>query len=218
MALTKSDAEFSSERFRALVRDFKEESELLYRTLRQLCTEYPGHGEMKEVYAKVWLIGRGYATQIERKVKSENTPGSALSKVAKHILASGVEIDSLLRQLPDREERLTREVVQSILRVHGQFSNLLKSITSGHNARSFVSKYLHFHRPVVPIYDSVANASLTKLVRWHKDIDIQRVHPDEDDQYRWFVSRLLQLNERARAAGLDPTVRDLDWFLVGLAG
>jgi hypothetical protein len=32
------------------------------------------------------------------------------------------------------------------------------------------------------------------------------------------MSRLLQLNERARAAGLDPTVRDLDWFLVGLAG
>jgi hypothetical protein len=218
MAIAASEVPFPSEQFRKLVDSFEEESALLYSTLRRLCVEHPGHEERKEVFAKVWLIGRAYATQIERKVKSGNTPGSALSKVARHLLANGPEIDRLLAQIPAKEERLTRDVVPSVLRVHGTFTARLKSITEDHSARSFVSKYLHFHRPVVPIYDSVANANVTKLVRWRKDIDIEPVHPEEDDQYRWFISRLLQLNERARAAGLNPTVRDLDWFLVGLAG
>ena len=30
--------------------------------------------------------------------------------------------------------------------------------------RSFVSKYLHFHRPAIPIYDSVASKALSGLM------------------------------------------------------
>src|SRR5262249_5253784 len=131
MAATRSDAEFSSERFRKVVKDFEDESELIYSTIRRLCADRPGHKEIKEADAKVWLIGRAYAAQIERKVKTDLTPGSALSKVVRHMHAHGREIDLMLNEIPSDEAKLTADVVPAIMRVHGQFTVLLKPLTSG---------------------------------------------------------------------------------------
>jgi hypothetical protein len=189
---------------------------LVYETLRRLCLEHPHHDNLNVVCGKLWLIGRTYATQIERRIKSDGTQGSALWQLSTLVLKDGRKIDEWINELPSSEERLTPELAPVVLRVHGKFLHALKPLTKGHGARSFVSKYLHFHRPVVPIYDSVANAAVTKLVRWDKQLGADQRKLGGDEQYRWFIQRLLKLQEQLRAAGVDTTVRNLDWFLSGM--
>jgi len=59
------------------------------------------------------------------------------------------------------------EVVRAGQLVHGRLTEPLTGVTTdGKTPRSFVSKYLHFHNPVVPIYDSCALAGSVRLVRW----------------------------------------------------
>jgi hypothetical protein len=50
-------------------------------------------------YAKAFIIGRTYQTGIERKVPSDQTQGSGMSKAAAHILQRGSEIQQLFKQL-----------------------------------------------------------------------------------------------------------------------
>ncbi|MFO1079319.1 MAG: hypothetical protein U1E23_01645 [Reyranellaceae bacterium] len=186
----------------------------MYETLRRLCREHPEHKHYNEVSAKLWIIARTYATQIERKVSSDGSQGSSLATIAETLLKHGEEIDELLNHVSANAERLCDDLLPSIFRVHGALVQLLKPITGGSNVRSFASKYLHFHRPAVPIYDSVALSNLRKLVRWTPDLECDASAPEGDDEYRWFVLRLRRLNQRARSEGLDPTVRDLDWYLL----
>ncbi|HEX4785800.1 MAG TPA: hypothetical protein VH350_15775, partial [Candidatus Sulfotelmatobacter sp.] len=55
--------------------------------------------------------------------------------------------------------------IRELLTIHGLLLKLLTKITNREQlVRSFVSKYLHFHNPNVPIYDSVAAGFLPSIV------------------------------------------------------
>jgi hypothetical protein len=207
--------ELTIDGFQAAVDDSAAGWGLIYETLRRLCVDHPKHISIDEVSAKLWIIGRTYATQIERKVESKGTQGSSLSTIADHMLLHGKEIDRCIETIPPKTERLSAELMPNIFHVHGELVRLLAPVTRRNQSlRSFVSKYLHFHRPAIPIYDSVAKGNLQALVKWTADLDPFGAKPGEDDEYRWFVLRLRRLNEQAKALGLDPTVRELDWYLV----
>jgi hypothetical protein len=77
-----------------------------------------------------------------------------------------------------------------------------------------VSKYLHFHRPVMPIYDSVASQALSRLLRWRNAFDCASFGQPEDLDYRQFVMHFRQLSGLARQACIEASVKELDWYLL----
>jgi hypothetical protein len=80
--------------------------------------------------------------------------------------------------------------------------------------RSFVSKYLHFHRAIVPIYDRVAADTLNALLPWKKAYDCTPLDEAEDKDFRQYVMQLRQLNRAAERAGFAPKMMELDWYLL----
>ena len=207
---------FSPKRFRKSVKDYETRSALIYQTLERLCEEHPHHRSEKAIGAKVRIISRTFAAQIERKIRSDGSPGSSLRQLVSHFLVHGVDIDKWIKKIPNgSNHRMDAKAVPAILDVQSRLVNLLREITTNgeQSPRSFVSKYLHFHRPLVPIYDSVASSALKKLVPWQKCFDDGSVDPPGDEKYRRYVMRLWQLNGQAIKAGVDPTVRELDRYL-----
>jgi len=192
--------------------DYSQSWETIDRVLYQLCGRYPMHKDRLPVTAKVVIIGRTYATGIERKVQTTGAQGSSISQVVSCFVSHGKEIDAWLLQLKQIAEPLTSSDIKEILTVHGLILNLLRKLTiGGQAARSFVSKYLHFHNPTVPIYDSIADNFLPKLVRLRSDQIYTSEHADRT--YAAYVSRFAKLYEFA--SGTVPvTVRLLDYYLI----
>ena len=59
--------------------------------------------------------------------------------------------EGTLARLPQGAASLTSSNISDILNVHGLILKLLSGLTiDGQSARTFVSKYLHFHNPIVP--------------------------------------------------------------------
>jgi hypothetical protein len=77
---------------------------------------------------------------------------------------------------------------------------------------------MHFHNPAVPIFDSLASGALCSLVRWSNDMAVFGMPRSADEWYGWYVMRFLSLYEKLTAAGLKPTVRRIDYYLLSLAG
>jgi hypothetical protein len=73
------------------------------------------------------------------------------------VLALRSEVDPLIQQVRQLAEPLDLGKLATIVAVHGKFCDLVSRLAHGGKVLvSFASKYLHFHAPVVPIYDSWA--------------------------------------------------------------
>jgi hypothetical protein len=186
-------------------------------TLYRLCRENPGHADRSAVCAKLWIIGRTFATGIERKVKTDGTQGSSMSQVADHFCKHSTEIDSWFAELAGIAEPLDATKCKSIVSIHGRMVGLLCPITRrNQSTRSFVSKYMHFHNPAVPIFDSLAFGVLRGLARWNHSMALFEMPTEKDESYGWYVMRFLALYKQLEAAGLMPSVRHLDYYLLSL--
>jgi len=193
----------------AFDRDWGGVDEVLY----GLCREHPAHGDRRAVTAKLALIDRAYSAGFERRVSPP--PGEqAITVIADFVLAHANTIDSLVGRIASLQEPLTAVTMAEIVEVHGCFTRLLQGVaTDGKAPRSFAAKYLHFHHPVVPIYDSYATDRLIKLVRWDSG-QILFERPDEGDLDYWgFCVRFLRLYEACLRVDLDITVKSLDTWL-----
>lgn len=197
------------------------------RHLGRICREHPGHAVPAEVMMKVLLIGRGYAAGLERSIRADGSGRSGLLQATAHLTAHAEEIDLLLEGLPSEVDRLSARVLEPVLRVHGRLVEILRQITrDGKSTRSFASKYLHFHRPVFPIFDQYVVAHLPRLLR-SLPPEIRRPVPSGlfpapqcppiDRTYQAFVERMWQLQEAASAVGAEPTVKELDFLILQIA-
>jgi hypothetical protein len=190
-------------------RDWGAVDEILY----GICREHPGHRELRQVTAKIALIDRAYSAGFERRVTPP--PGQqAITVIANFVLAHAAQIDAIIGRLASLQEPLTADAMAEIVAEHGRFVALLREVTTDGTApRSFAAKYLHFHCPVVPIYDAYAAEALVKVVRWDSgDVPFER--PAEGDGEYWaFCVRFLRLYEACLQAGLDVTVKSLDAWL-----
>jgi hypothetical protein len=102
----------------------------------------------------------------------------------------------------------------AIVQVHWRFAGLLRQIpTRSTSPRSFAAKYLHFHCPVVPIYDSYAAARLIKLVPLREIAQPLAEPQGADVEYCDFCVRFWSLYEACRDADLTVTVKSLDTWL-----
>ena len=206
---------FSAEEFNDTCRRYGHTWRLLDKHLYSLCQQHPEHTNLAEICAKIWIIGRTYATGIERKIPSDGTQGSSMFQLANYMVDCSAELDTIFPSLSEIAEPLTPEKLYTIIDLHGQFVQLLRAITSdAQSARSFCSKYMHFHCPAVPIIDNYASKSLTKLVRWRKPFQIFKLPPAAEAVYAKYVLRFWQLYQEAQRTGVTLTVKHLDFYLL----
>ncbi|CAN5296137.1 hypothetical protein BH10PSE6_BH10PSE6_36330 [soil metagenome] len=181
--------------------------------LLRLCEAYPKHDDESQVIAKVALIGRTYATGIERAFKGGKKQGDALGKVVKHIHLNGAKLDAIISSVPAGTNELTENAIRSIVEAHFRFIELLQTCEDCQKTpRSFVSKYLHFHRPNVPIYDSYAAGIISKLLG--KSTQLRMRHEASDYDYARYVEKFWLLQERIFGAGERRSVKELDTYIL----
>jgi len=187
-------------------------------TLYELCHRYPGHRDPSELYAKIFIIGRTYATGIERKIASKGTQAGAMCRLIQHMLVHTTELDAIFTPLTCLTETLAPDTLRTIIDYHGRFVRLLQPLTrNAHSTRSFCSKYMHFHCPAVPIVDSYVTASLRHMAPWRRSFKLFDLPEGSDEHYWRYVLRFWQLYQQADHAGVRPTVRLLDFYVLYVA-
>ncbi|MGD0997110.1 MAG: hypothetical protein ABR941_02155 [Thermoleophilia bacterium] len=181
--------------------------------LHGICERHPGHSDRRAVTAKIALVDRAYSAGLERQVRP-NEGEQAIVKIAAFMLDQASEVDEIIAGLDALHEPLDKTAMTVVVVQHGRLTALLREITANHTAaRSFAAKYLHFHRPVVPIYESYAAARLIALVHWDgKQIPFEQP-PGSDDPYWDFCARFFRLYDACHQQRLSVTVKELDAYL-----
>jgi hypothetical protein len=186
--------------------------DILYR----ICREMPRHNDLGEVTAKLTIIGRSYSTGIERAIRSKHTQGSSVECLANYIWSNAGEVDKQLSRTCSFDcshAEHFREAVD----VHGRLVKMLNSICT-RSPRSFVSKYMHFHCPFVPIYDSYAQSGLSQAIRWRQTLEGAFESPKSaDGPYYRFCIRFWTLYREAIQVRPHALVKELDRYLCYLA-
>jgi hypothetical protein len=180
--------------------------------LYDLCRRRPSHDDFADVYTKVAVIGRVYEAGVARAWRGE---GDAESEVTHVLIEHADLIQNGLRRLENRP--FDQQTAAAIVELHGHIARAISNRTAGVFLVSFVSKYLHFHSPVVPIFDSNAQAAIGQLIDWAlvgPIRDALATLPEWTRAYRNFVAAFVVLYERAYAeTPLKPTVKELDHLL-----
>lgn len=208
----------TSERLASAAASFDHDWGGVDEVLYGICRQYPGHGVRREVITKVALIDRAYSAGLERQVIPD-AGSQAITKIADFVVDHGPEIDDIMAGLALLREPLDDAVTAEIATAHGRFLDLLRHIpTRGTSPRSFAAKYLHFHQPIVPIYDSYAAARLIKLMPWQAGKAAPAPPTDADAEYWDFCARFLRLYEACIAGGISVSVKGLDTYLWAVPG
>jgi hypothetical protein len=195
-------------RLRDAKADYKDRWKLIDTELYALCQRRRRHNDFDEVFSKVTIVGRVYAAGISRSWRGEGDPETGTARAL-------IEQAALIREgLRRREDRaFDRQTAGKIVELHGDVTRAV-SQRSGQLLTSFISKYLHFHSPVVPIFDARAQAAICKLVDRRRVRDVWTELPAGVPVYRNFVAAFVVLYERAYAeTTLKPSVKELDHLL-----
>jgi hypothetical protein len=182
--------------------------------LYAMCRKWPSHNDLSAVQSKVILIGRTFAAGLERKGGKDKRTG-ILETVANILFRNRSWLDAeILRLRPSRT--LTVETTEKISSLHGHTVHLLREGTkSGMNFRSFVSKYLHFHIPIVPIFDSRALQILDEWYPWTEFRDwVKMPRRKYDPVYARFLGQFVLYFSDLNELKLRPTVKSADQYLI----
>ncbi len=183
--------------------------------LYDLCSKNFEHTKEDVIVTKVLFIGRIYAAALERNKikKDENNTSFYFKTVAPKFKNS--EIDKRLRNLKSVDE-LTADNIPSVLETHNYLMETINKIT-GHNNRSFCSKYLHFHLPnLFFIYDSIALKNLRKYISKVPDHLNTILKCDNiDEEYAKFFCKCYDLKQKIeKDCKTKLTLRKLDNLLL----
>ena len=177
-----------------------------------LCGRRSRQNDFADVYTKVAMIGRVYEAGVARAWRGDGDPETEVDRV---LVEQADLIQTGLRRLQGRG--FDRQTAAAIVELHGHIARAISHRSGGVFLTSFVSKYLHFHCPIVPIYDSNAQDAIGELVDWKLVDPIREAMaklPEWARAYRNFVAAFVVLYERAYAeTSLKPTVKQLDHLL-----
>jgi hypothetical protein len=177
-----------------------------------LCRRRPRHDDFADVYTKVAVIGRVYAAGISRNSKAE---GDREASVANGLVTISTEITDQLSDIANAE--LDRSTFTQMLKLHAKVCQELLAHTGNTWQQSFVSKYLHFHCPIVPIFDSRAEGAIGRFVDWPTVYGLRTVVGRERGwpiRYYNFTTAFMVLYEQSHAeTNLKPSVKELDYLL-----
>jgi len=194
---------------------YAEEAETADRLLYDLCRRFPDHSSLEGTYAKVWVIGRTYATGIERHAKDMGK--GTLDAICRYLHACAPKLDRTILSLSEIDEPLSDDSFMRVADGHGKFVELLRpAMREGNTPRSFAAKYLHFHVPAVPIFDNVAADKLTKHYRMKNDMRVFPCPSNGDEEYYRYLLRFRLLYRELLDEGLDPSIREVDYLLWGV--
>jgi hypothetical protein len=188
-------------------------NDVLYR----MCAESPRHTVLADVVAKVGIIARAYATQLERHASRDGD--GAIIDVATALHHVGDELDERIDALRPRaghDEALGLDTLADLVQLHAWVGERVSSVLRGENSSpSFVSKYLHFHLPAVPIYDSRARTVVNGFypAYGNRNKHLPRIR-GADAAYHDFCNRFWSLWSEAERDGLTPSTRRLDQYLL----
>jgi hypothetical protein len=147
--------------------------------------------------------------------RSSHAPGDREVAMARGLTAQADLIESALGKLAGR--RFDRESAAQIVELHGRVCRALLPYTGETWQQSFVSKYLHFHCDLIPIYDSRAQEAIGRYVDWDAVAPVREwleSVPEWARYYRNFAAAFIVLSERIRAeTGLQATVKEVDYLL-----
>jgi len=190
---------------------YKAIDEVLYELPRQ----YPGHSLKENIIVKLNIIGKTYDTGIARAIKTKGDPGSSMTQLENHFWNNREFIDGLFNELSGITAPLEPQKLEQIVKLHGLLlRNIMKITRKNRRPRSFVSKYMHFHCPEVPIYDSYASEIMTSLVHWNDDIEIFDIPSGADEWYWDYSMRFYELYHTIRKQRPDATVKLVDCYLL----
>jgi len=193
----------------AFDQDWGAVDDVLYR----ICRQYPDHSDRRGLTAKLALVDRAYSAGLERRVTPPKG-SQAITVIADFAHDHAAEVDAIIAGVATVREPLTAGTMRHIVAQHGRFTRLLLGVTTdGKAPRSFAAKYLHFHNPAVPIYDSYAAFGLGKLVRWDAKSVPFDCPSEGDAEYYGFCVRFWWLYDACRQEGLEVTVKALDNYL-----
>ena|SRR5690348_1781166 len=180
--------------------------------LYDLCRRRASHRDRADVYTKVAMIGRVYEAGVARAWRGDGDPETEIRDV---LIERADLIERGLERLKDRA--FGRPQAAGIVELHGHIARAISLRTKDRFLTSFVSKYLHFHCPIVPIYDSNARTAIGQLV--HQDVvtevrETMAGMADWATAYRDFVAAFVALYERANTETAQrPSVKELDHLL-----
>ena len=121
------------------------------------CRHRPGHRSLADVYPKVAIINRVYAAGLSRSFKAPS--GGAEMAVTDGLIRLADLIEQSLKDLAGRQ--FDRQSAARVVELHGKVAKGLLPYTDNTWQQSFVSKYLHFHCDIIPIYDSYADHAIS---------------------------------------------------------
>jgi hypothetical protein len=180
--------------------------------LYDLCRRRSSQRTFADVYTKVAIVGRIYEAGIVRAARSSGHPEA---EVARGLTKQADLLDEALHVLA--HSQFDRATAAQIIELHGRVSRGLLPHTGDVWLTSFVSKYLHFHCNIVPVYDSTAAGRIGHFVDWDIVAEVRAPMMDLPDwarAYRNYVAAFVVLYERAWAeTELRPSVRDIDYLL-----
>lgn len=180
--------------------------------LYDLCRRRPRHDDFADVYAKVAIVGRVYEAGVARSWRGKGDPETEVTRV---LIEQADLVRSGLQGLENRS--FDHQIAAEIVVLHGHVARAISYRTNGVFLASFVSKYLHFHCPTVPIFDTNAQAAIGQFVDWELVNPIREAMatlPEWARAYRNFVAAFVVLYRRAHAqTPLKPTVKELDHLL-----
>ncbi len=198
--------------------DYKRNWAVLNKILYKMCKDYRSQKDLPVINAKVWIIGRTLATGIERMISSSGTQGDSLGQLARHMYKNRRILDSIFYRLSSIRGPLTIAKLKVIVVEHGKFVRLLaKILRDNQSARSFASKYMHFHCPAVPIYDRYANRELHRICRWENNYEVFELPKGADEEYYYFAMRFWQLYEKFKESVGRTNARLIDCYLLWMA-
>lgn len=196
--------------------------------LYDLCHKYSDHDSYNAINAKLYIIGRTYATGIERKMKKKEganeQQGFNIEKLTDYFYQNRNNLNKIWAKLKGLRAPLNENKLKIIIENHGKLVSLLQPVmrnqkgkSKKESPRSFASKYLHFHFPAVPIFDSWAESSLRGLYHWKDHFEIFSKPQNADEQYFRFILRFWWLYQDAKRQSNKVNVKYLDNYLLWVA-
>lgn len=187
------------------------------RELYRYFAENTDHGNLRTVYTKVTMVNRLYMTGLERAAHFGPDEKEPARVIAELLHTRRADLDCRLRRISGAED-LTREALADIAALHGWTAQTVLAEARLGSLVSFVSKYLHFHAPTVPIYDQLACAGLAAYIekRFGRYTATTSRLPRREGQmqyYRWLCSRFVEMWEEVQQLRPGTTVKEMDHHL-----
>jgi len=176
----------------------------------------PPEPKCNHVAARTMEIFRQWG--IERAIRTKKTQGSSMEQLADLLKRRGKEVDRLLAPLRELNGVLSTGQLRQVVDAHGALDRMISEITRDRRStRSFVSKYMHFHCPVVPMFDSYAQNWIPKLIRMNNGLRVLGDIGAADVVYFEYVLRFFGLYELIRKDDPRVSVRLVDGYILAYA-